>query len=218
MSDTADSRLLVLVAIGFVGVGVVFVGASLGIHSPVTDTDPGVTLTVSTSNVTLDDGDRSVVLMANIETAKTVEITHSDGRITVRSDDPLTDRDRTRALDIAQENTTVQIYLDRIDGYELEVEPVVRVDSTSVPMRNVDVEPVDTNRTNSSGEVHRFEAENTTVREQRDSVTIHRNRSYVDNRAVVRIRDRTTEEVRYAVRVDLVDGTVVDITEREPTR
>jgi len=214
---TADigPRLVTLLVIGVFGIGFVLVGPSLGIAPPVLDADQGMTVTVSENNVTVDDGGQSAVVAENIETAETIKVTRSEGRITVQRDDSLTERERTRAREITRSNETVQNHLAEMSGFELAVEPIVRIDDDAIQATNVDSDSVETNDT-TSGKIHQFERENTSVQQQGNSVTIHRNRSYVADRAVVRIREPNTDEVRYTVRVDLANGTVTDLYTTEP--
>lgn len=211
MTADTGTRLVALVVLGIFGVGSVLVGPSLGIAAPMPDADRGMTVTVSESNVTLEEGDRRVVVAEDIETTETVEVTRSDGHITVRTDDPLTKRDRTRAIEIAKNNETVRNALAGMDDVELVVEPIVRLENDAIRKANVDIESIETANTTSSGELHRIESENTSVQKQGDSVTIHRNRSYVEDRAVVRVRSPASHEGRNTVRVDLANETVVDI-------
>lgn len=212
MTAAVGSRVIVLAVLALFGVGVGLGGTTLGVASPTPDAGQDVELTVSESTVTLSDSNRTTVVAEDIESAETVEITQADGRISVRANDSLTDDDRDRAITIVRRNETIRNALDGMEEAGFEVDPVVRLDASAVQKTEVDAETVVVNGTNASGGASEYRLRNVTIEEDGDSVRITRDRTYVDDRVVVRVRDGSAE-LRYSVRVDLATESVIEISD-----
>ena len=207
-------RVLALLRLALVGVALAWTGTALGVADAIGDSREPGRVDISNDGVTFADEDLRVSLVENLTTTEAVEISATDGRISVTTSDrgPLTAAQRERARAIARENATVVRILEQTDDIELTVEPIRALKTTSLDRVEANV----TVTTNSSAdlETYTFESvENVTVEQDEDSVTVaseQSSASYVDGEAAVEIRDAATGETSHSVIVDLANGTVIE--------
>ncbi|WP_254764153.1 hypothetical protein [Natrinema marinum] len=213
MNEVIRSRLLVLVGLTVIGVGLAGIGTAFGMTEPLSNTGTSAEFVVSENNVTLTTGDKSETIVDNLSNVSkiTIEETNS-GQFTIHTieNQPLTENERERARTIAMTNETVNEALDGMDTYKLSVEPIQQLNFSSSNTQSYDV-AIESNETN--GEMTIV---NTTDDHGDGSVTIERSPSYVEDRAVVRVRnpdEDSPHDLRYTVDIDLVNRTVTDITD-----
>lgn len=212
MNDSIYRRLAALVVLGALGVGLAVVGSAVGVDAPVDTTEAVGELNVSGDGLTVSDGTRNVVAATTLSEAQRVEVTNEDGVLRVRteSEDPLTRSERERAAEIARSNGTVSDYLRSVEDYSLDVQPIQKVEAGSV--RNVTVretEPPEGSVAAGSNSSFVFVESDW---EDDGTVTVARNRTYVDGEANVRVYG-PGGELRYSLVVDLTSGRVDDITD-----
>ncbi|WP_255152420.1 hypothetical protein [Halorarius halobius] len=212
MPSKIRSRLVVLACLAVVGVVLAGVGTALSTTSPLTDGDPSARFVVADGNVTFSDDDGNVTLVDDASHIRTVRIRRTDGgtfRVDTETDRPLTAVERERAVEIARANDSITRRLDALDGYTLTVGPVHQ----PVTMQLDDVRFDNSTQT----DVGRVE---TSVTETDNGVVVHRNDSstYVDDRAVVFVTRPDSSDLKYAIEVDLANGTVTSISDQEPLR
>ncbi len=215
MPSTVRRRLFVIVVLTAVGLSVAGVSAAFDLGDALGDTTRTGEINISDDNVTFSDGDREVRLLKNLSTTSDIEVTENGGEIRVRESDdgPLSERERQLAVDIARQNDSVRQYLD--EGATAEVEPIRQLDADRVKTTNLTVEAeVETNVSVHSAEQVRVR--NVTVQYEDDTVTVDRGPEYVDDEAVVDIKNSETGERRYSVVVNLADERIERVTEHEP--
>jgi len=216
MPESLRSRLLALVALGVLGVGLAGAGTAFGVTAPLAGTGSPAEFVVTDGNVTLTTGEGSATLVENMSDVRAVTIEETgDGEFTVHTQEarPLTEDERERARSIALANDTVRRELDAMPAHDLSVEPVRKLNLSASESISVDTADLDAD----SGEF--------TVRSADDSdggaVTIVRDPSYVENRAVVRVRQPGVpdpRDLKYTVDVNLTSGTVTGITDWDAIR
>lgn len=215
MDDDVRIRVLVLVVLAAVGVTLAGIGVALDTEDVITD-DRMAEVSIAGTDVTVSSSDGEVVLSENVSETSDIEITEEKGGITVmeQEEDRFTQTERERAVEIARNNTTVESYLETVENPNFSVEPVKKLDAEESEVLEVATVTSDVNGTNatiSSEETVRIV--NVTTEESDDAVRIDREQSYVEERAVVWIDHPGRERHRYSVKVDLMNGTVVDITD-----
>lgn len=214
MSPPIHRRLAAVVALAAAGVALAVAGNAVGMDASVDTTDAVGELSVSGDNLTVSDGTREVVGVADLSGAQRVEVANEDGVFAVRteSDQPLTRTERDRAAEIARSNGTVSDYLRSVEDYSLDVQPIQKVEADSV--RNVSVRETES----IEGSVAAGSSSNRsfvfveTDWEDDGAVTVARNRTYVEGEANVRVYG-PDGELRYSLVVDLTSGRVDDITD-----
>ncbi|WP_317175827.1 hypothetical protein [Halomontanus rarus] len=218
MNEVIRSRLLVLVGLAVVGVGLAGIGTAFGMTDPLSNTGTSAEFVVSEDNVTFTTDDTSKTVVDNLSNVSKITIEETDsGQFTIQTtkNQPLTESERERAQTIAMANGTVKEALDEMDTYELSVEPIQRLDTSSFSQESYDV-VVESNETNGEVTIGK-----TTDDHGDGSVTIERNPRYVEDRAVVRIRhsgENPPGDLKYTVDIDLVNETVTDITNWDEIR
>jgi len=215
MTSELRSRLTMLVALAFLGVGLAVIGTGVGATNPFTTSESGTAFVVSEDNVTFEHGDQQATVLNNMSNVDSIEIEQQDTgiyQVNTETDDQLTDSDRSQAKTIARDNTTVQGILQDLDRYELTVEPIHKLTVDSAQTTSF----TGLNNTSRDGETAEGE-ETFTIRvedsNETGTVTIDRDPKYVEDEAVVRIRDPATDEMYYSATVDLENETVTEITE-----
>ncbi|MFC7081282.1 hypothetical protein [Halorussus caseinilyticus] len=207
---TADvrSRLVVLLVLAVVGVGLAGVGTTFGVADPITETGPRTEFVVSERNITFSQGDRNRTVIDNTSHATEIKITEVDsGRFLVnKTATPFTSTERRRAKAIVRRNATVDTRLQALDGYRLTVTPVYTL--------NVSAETIaaGTDRTNTTG-TSVYAVEPAETDDRAGTVVVQRTTRYAPDEAVVEVRRRDSSELQYAIRVDLTNETVVDVTD-----
>jgi hypothetical protein len=212
-------RVIVLLGLATLGVALAWTGTALGVGDAIDDSREPGRVNISSDGVTFADKDQQVSLVENLTGTDAVEVSATDGRITVTTSDrgPLTAETRARAREIARENATVARVIEQTGDVRLTVEPIKKLKTTSVNRVEANV----TVTTNSSTDIETYSfgtVDNVTVEQDEGSVTVKSedsNASYVDDEAVVEILDATTGEERYSVIVDLANGTVIEGPDRE---
>ncbi|MFC7132095.1 MULTISPECIES: hypothetical protein [Salinibaculum] len=216
MNDVIRSRLRVLAGLAVLGIGLAGAGTAFGMAGPLAGTGPTPEFVVSDETVTFSAGGESDTVVGNLSRVSelTIEET-SAGQFTIRTadDHPLTRSERRRARTIATSNATVRQTLNSVDTYELTVEPVqtVNVSASNVVSLNITGEERQANGT-FRGEFSITDSESATGED--GVVTLTRDSSYVDGRAVVHVRQPgvdSRQALHVTVDVDLVNGTVTDI-------
>lgn len=237
-ASSVRSKLTLLVALLVVGVGLAFTGNALGVSEPLSEPEPGALVAVSDENVTVTASGQEVTAVEKMDTVTNVEITEQDGEFIVTTDreEPFTSAEIERGIEIAKGNKTVQTALDRRDTYEFEVEPVHKLEASELAVTTVN----DTNITfdtatedNESGGVDTTTTDhesggNRTATDSDEIITVtvednssddestvrvDREPSYVEDRAVVVVRDTEAGERVLSVVVDLQNERVTSLTD-----
>ncbi|WP_254831263.1 hypothetical protein [Haloglomus salinum] len=219
MTEVIRTRLFVLAGLTVIGVAVAGMGTAFGVTAPVSNSGTAGEFVVSNENVTFvgTGGSETVVTDLTNVSEITVEQT-STGQFTVKTSTnrPLTEAERERARMVAMNNHTVEQALASMGEYELTVEPVRGLNLSASSQRSYDVR-IDSNQT--SGE---FTITDTGTDNREDgSVTVKREPRYVEDQAVVRIRqprDDGRDSLKYSVSIDLTNGTVTDVTDWDSIR
>ena len=209
MGSNIRSRLAVLLTLAVLGVAVAGIGTTLGAPSGTTaEADTRFVVTEQNVTVTTDQEEVTVTEdMYNVTSVRVEEAAAGQFSVETERAQPLTEKERERAKQIARANETVQTHLAE-EEYTLDVDAIQRLDTTAMQISgNV------TERTESGNvTVIRYEAEETAD----GSVVVDREPTYVPNEAVVRLRDPTASErteLKYSVDVDLTNETVTDVTD-----
>lgn len=211
MPSDPRSRLGLLVGLVLFGVGLAVAGSALGATAPLGD--DGTAFVVSDRNVTLEHGDQRTTVVDDMSGVGRVEIERLGGgsyRVDTEAEQPVTDSERRRAVAIAKANASVKLALDGMDRYDLTVEPIrklTKTDSISYTVLNA----TEAENMSVDGENETFIV---SVDDADDSVTVDRDPTYVENEVVVRARD-PEGETRYTATVNLENGTVVDVSDRQ---
>ncbi|WP_225335057.1 hypothetical protein [Halomicrobium urmianum] len=220
---TRDIRSRLRTLIGLTALGVVLAGAgtALGVAGPLGASGPE--FVVSGENVTFSDADGDVTVVANASDARRIEIEkRGRGRFAVgtETERPLTAAERERAIDIATGNETVRRHLRDVSDYSFTVEPIRKLETTSVTNVSGNTTTVEA----SNGTVYRFEngdGDEGDGGESDATVAVERDPEYVEDLASVRVRQPETDDrtaLKYTVTVDLADGTVADVTDWDAIR
>ena len=207
-------RVIMLLGLATLGVALAWTGTALGVGDAIDDSRESGRVNISSDGVTFADKDQQVSLVENLTGTDAVKVSATDGRITVTTSDrgPLTADQRARAREIARENATVARVIEQTGDVRLTVEPIRKLKTTSVDLVEANVNVT----TNSSSDVETYTFETTddvTVEQDGDSVTVasrQSDASYVEDEAVVRIRNATTGEANHTAIVDLANGTVIE--------
>jgi len=211
MNDGIHTRLLVLVGLVTVSLGFAGAGAAFGMTEPLTSA-PSNEFVVSEDNITFNASGESETVVENLSYVREVNIEETDtGQFTIRTveEQPLTNRERDRAREIALANETVSAALSEMNSYVLSVEPIQQLNASTFNHISYDS---NTSHETSDG----ITIIETSEADDDGSVTITREPSYVENRVVVRIRQPDapqSEDLQYSVDVDLENETVTDITD-----
>ena len=237
-ASSPRSKLVLLVALLAVGVGLAFTGNALGVSEPLSEPEPGALFAVSDENVTVTASGQEVTAVEKMDTVTNVEITEQDGQFLVTTDReaPFTSAEMQRGIEIAKENKTVQAALDRRDTYEFEVEPVHKLEASELAVTTIndtnvtfdtateenESRSVDTTTTDHESGANRTAAESddivtVTVEDNGSNdgstVRVDREPSYVEDRAVVVVRDPEAGERVLSAVVDLQSEQVVSLTD-----
>jgi hypothetical protein len=219
MNDTRRSRVVLLLVLAVLGLSLAGVGSVLGVTQSLTPADTSAEFVVTSDEITVDGGGGERTLVANMTDVRDVSIAASnDGHFTVETTETpsLTAADRSRAKAIARENDTVQAVIGRLAEYRVTVDPVERISASSLQTESLNLS--DARRT---GDGSTFVVRtNETATGDYDAVWIHREPTYVEDRATVRMYrpGGGGDALRYAVDVDLANGTVTDLTDWERSR
>lgn len=205
-------HLVVLAGLALLGVGLAWAGTAVGVSGIITGGETTGEMNVASDSLTFKDASGEVMVRENLSTTETVEISASHGEITVTTDEhvPLTAVQRERAREIARANETMSQSLNEMDDVAVSVEPIKKMSADSATQFDVETE---SSLNESSGT---FTVEGRPVETDENSVRIgsaQSNVTYVEDRAVVRIRHAATDELRYSVTVDTANSTVVEITD-----
>ncbi|WP_415380388.1 hypothetical protein [Halosimplex sp. TS25] len=210
-------RAVALVALAVLGGCVGYAGTALGVGGPLTDRTPAAEFRVSDHGVTLSGTDETVTVVENMTGVAAVEMSATDGRLAVETDDgPLSPADRERAKAITRSDDRVRQRLAELDGYELAVEPIYGISADRVQSTNVSLDAAGGNWTASAGNGTKvgstgtFEVENATVDSHDGSVTV--SEQTYDGHVEVEIRN-ATGAVTAEAQVDLENEEVVVVTD-----
>jgi hypothetical protein len=216
MEDGIRTRLLVLVGLIAVSIGLAGIGAAFGMAEPLPSDSSGE-FVVAEDNITFKSSSESKTVVENLSHVREVNIKETDtGQFTIQTveEQPLTDRERERAREVALANETVSAALSEMDSYELSVDSIQQLNASAFNQVSYDSNM-------SHGTSDEITIVETSEEEDNGSITITREPSYVEDRAVVRIRQPDapqSEDLKYSVDVDLVTGTVTDITDWDAIR
>jgi hypothetical protein len=213
MNDDIKRRAVLLVVLAGIGVTLAGVGAAFGIGSSPLATDRTGEVSIAGTNVTVSGSGTGPKLVGTVSKTSDIEIAERGGKITVREheDRPLTQRERERAVDIAQTNRTIASYLQQTENAEIRVEPIRKLRTQEIHAVTVETDLNGTNHSFPSNDS--VAMVNITRKESSDAVTIDRDPSYVEDQATVRIGPPGWTDPRYSVTVDLTNGTVTQITD-----
>jgi len=217
MGSHVRVRLAVLVCLAALGVGLAGIGAAVGVTELITAGDTSGEFVVADDSVTFSDGTENVTVVENTANVTAIRVEETaPGRFTVDTEveRPLSAAERERAVEVARSNATVSARLDRLDGYELTVDPVYRVTADQMTGYNVTIDADDV--TNGSDDGVYVGTVNVSTETRDGEVVVQRDPSYVEDRAVVRVRQPDASErreLRYSVDIDLANGTVTGITD-----
>jgi len=214
MTSNLWSRLTLLVVLAALGVGLAVIGNAIGATTRLAVSEQGSAFVVSEDNVTFEQGNQRSTLLNNMSQVDSIEIEHQGSgtyQVDKKTEDPLMDSERSQAKAIARDNATVQQTLRDLDQYELTVEPIHKLTADSAQTTAF------TGLNNTSMDGGTTEKEETFTLSVKDSnetgmVTVNRDPQYVEDEAVVRIRDSATDQMYYSATVDLENETVTDIT------
>jgi len=219
MNQLVRVRLVVLVGLAVIGIGLAGVGVAFGVTKPIADTASSGKFVVSEENVTFSAGGESAVVVDNVSDVREISIEETDtGHFTLRTTEEgaLTDSERRRAREIAVTNDTVRRELDALGAYELTVQPIQKLNVSSVSQSRYTT-VAEINQTGDEFTVRETSLE----RNDSGTVTIERDPTYVEDRASVRIRQPGVDdsrELKYSVTVDLANGSVTDVTDWDAIR
>lgn len=216
MNKIIRSRLLLLVGLSILGIGMAGVGTTLMMPEQLANTGTNSEFIVSDENVTFTTENESEILVHNTSNLSQISIRETDTgqfSISTTENQVLNATERERAREVSLDNSTVAQGLDKIDEYEVSVEPIQRVTlSDNTPQSyNISI--------NKSNEMsgNTFTINETSVEEQQSgTVTISRDTNYVVDSAVVRIREQRQDgsgELIYVVDVDLSTDSVTDVVD-----
>jgi len=215
MTSNLWSRLTLLVVLTALGVGLAIIGNAVGATTPLAASEQGSAFVVSEDNVTFEQGNQRSTLLNNMSQIDSIEIEHQGSgtyQVDTKTEDPLMDSERSQAKAIARDNATVQQTLQDLDQYELTVGPIHKLTADSAQTTAF----TGLNNTSMGGETAEgAETFTLTVKDSDETgtVTIDRDPEYVEDEAVVRIRDPVTDEIDYSVTVDLENEAVIEITD-----
>jgi hypothetical protein len=215
------TRLLLLVGLAVIGVVLAGVGTALGADT-VVQPEQSARLVVADENLTVAGANQSETVVTDLSNVTEIRIDRENaGRFTVETRErrPLSPAERERARTIALNNQTVSEAVDGMAAVELAVEPIRKLNASSsaTTRYNVAVDAGDGDTV--TGDTFTIELNDSGG--GNGSVTIDRTPEFVDDRAVVEVRDPTgepPESLEYTVRVDTANGTVTDITDWEHVR
>lgn len=211
-------RVATLLGLAVLGLGLAGAGAALGVGGPVTADESSLGVAVGEGNVTLSDGGREMTVLNDTRGVEAIELRTRGGDLVVDTEraSPLTAAERERARAVVRANATMRRHLDAMGAYELVVEPIPKLGTTDEDVTVYNVTRVG----NGSAESATFrvvgeagDGSASTGSRGDDSVTLRRDRTYVEDRASVGVRDPTTGEETYSVTVDLRTETVTRITD-----
>lgn len=177
--------------------------------------DPGsnAEFVVGKDNVTFTNDEDNATIVGNLSNVSRIQI-QQDGptkfRVSTEKQHPLTTTERERALEIVRNNETVQ-QLDVMDSYTITVAPVSKV--TTGHFTNIE----STNSTDGMTFTAQVDAE---INETEDGAVIRRNvqDDYVDDRAVIFADHPETDELKYSIKVDLANNSVISVVDQEALR
>ncbi|WP_053947034.1 hypothetical protein [Halolamina sediminis] len=216
MPSEIPVRLLLVVGLALVGVVLAGIGTAFAPNG-VVPSEPGAEFVVGDGNVTVAQSDQSETTVTTLSNVSAVRIDRTNAsRFTVETRErrPLSRDERDRARTIALNNRTVSEAVDDVGAVELTVEPIRKLNTSSIAtgQYNVTVDAEDGGT---------FTVDLNDTDSENGSVTVDRTPNYVDDRAVVKIRNSTADapdDLKYSVTVDLANGTVTDITDWEHIR
>jgi hypothetical protein len=221
MNHDPRTRLVVLVVLAGVGVSLAGAGVALGGGGVLASGDRMGEVTVAGTNVTVAGSDGDVVLTETVPETSDIEISADGGGITVAEQphEPattFTQREREQAIEIAHHNGTIESYLETVADPTFSVHPIEELNTTEMQGATVTFSVNESDEIDASGDHGRvLKLTNVTIEESDDSVTVDREPAYVEDQAVVHVGHSDRQGARYWVRVDLANGTVVDITDWE---
>jgi hypothetical protein len=215
------TRLLLLAGLTVVGVVLAGVGTAFGADD-VVQSQQSAKLVVTDENLTVAQANQSETRVADLSNVTELRVDRENAsRFTVktRQQRPLSPSEREQARTIALNNRTVGAAVDNMVAVELAVEPIRKLNTSSSATKryNVSVDAGDGDTV--AGDTFTIELNDSGV--ENGSVTIDRTPEFVDDRAVVEVRDPTEEppqNLQYTVRVDTANGTVTDVTDWQHVR
>lgn len=193
-------------------------GTALGVDQALTGDEPRGEVSIAGSNITVSSSGENVTIAENLSVETAVTVAKANGRITVQTSNggPLTDQQRADAVGIVRDNETIQRLLDQLTDPTLSIDPVKRLDADSARRTSGELTPTNVTQTANDTQVFTIEsADDVHIDRTENSVTVETKQSsgsYVENRAIVRIRDDNRELV-YSAKVDLQKHRVVDVTD-----
>lgn len=219
MPSDVRTRVAVLVALAILGVMAAGIGATLGATAPLADDRSDTQFVVSEQNVTVSGQGQHAEIVDDMSNVTAVEISETDpGHFTIdtQRDRPLSETDRERAKAIARTNDTVRRSLEDLDDVTLTVDPIHAVTVNSGQRIDGNVTLVDGDEN-----VSVVTFDQASVGNRSDSVVVHRDPAYVEDEAVVRVRqpsENAEPDLKYSIDVDLASGTVTGITDWDEIR
>ncbi|WP_159902098.1 hypothetical protein [Salinirussus salinus] len=207
MPEVPASRLALLAALAATGVALAGVGTVVGLTGTATPDAPAGEFVVS-DNVTFTTAGGDRTKLANLTADSEVRISRTGPgtfAVETESSTPLSEADRELARRVARENETVSRALERMDAYELTVDPVRKLQTVEL-----DVEQVRTAENSSTVSANKT-VYVMNVSTGSDEVVVDREPQYVRDMASVQVSPPGGRETRYHATVDLANRTVVDV-------
>lgn len=238
MTEDFGDRLALLLALAVLGTTLGIAAGSIGAGGPILADEPAAEIDVSEDEISVSDGTEDVTIVEEIDGVGLIEFEADSSGLQVETepDDHFTPAERDQARQIASDNETVHELLEPLETYDLVVEPIETVEAGELREFEVDVyQPNTTDRSNDTddptatpdGEELRNLTPNETAtgeevtvefeqvgNESDESVSIHRNVSYLEDEAAVVVRDSEGDAVLRAI-VDLAAETVIRIDDPE---
>jgi hypothetical protein len=209
MPEVPSSRLALLVALAATGVALAGVGTVVGLTGTATPDAPAGEFVVS-DNVTFTTAGGDRTKLANLTADSEVRISRTGPgtfAVETESSTPLSEADRELARRLARDNGTVSRALERMDAYELTVDPVRKLQTVELEVDQVrTAENSSAVSANGTGTVYVMN-----VSTESDEVVVDREPQYVRDMAFVQVSPPGDEGAKYHATVDLANRTVVDV-------
>jgi len=122
MNESLPNQLVLVSILAFCGIGLALIGATtgLGVESPEANTEQ---IMINENTVTISDGDTEVVVIENLSMVTTVEMTAHRGHVAIETEEPFSDEERSRAIEIVRSNESINKAID-MEAYDFTAEPI----------------------------------------------------------------------------------------------
>lgn len=210
MNESLPNQLVLVSILAFCGIGLALIGTTtgLGVESPEANTEQ---IMINENTVTISDGDTEVVVIEDLSMVTTVEMTAHRGHVAIETEEPFSDEERSRAIEIVRSNESINKAID-MEAYDFTAEPIENRSAEQSSTVDFTVEDDSLLNDDESGT---NEDATLTVRIDEDkrnnTVTAERDIEYMEGVLHVKIIDPETDERRFSARVDLENETIVTL-------